>query len=109
MTMSPIRVIPQPKANNVWYAYTGSDTVLIFLLGIFSDSRGCWLYSEPSKPSRPFFRKRPPPLPARVIYWLNLIVEDQNFSLVDVFLAGFATDIDAPDFVLALGASEVCE
>lgn len=105
MLANPARVIPEPKENNRWYTYSGSDTVLIFLHGIFSDSRGCWLYSEPSR--RAGLRVRKSAERPREIYWPDLIADDPKFAGVDIFLAGFHTAVDARDYDLGQCAYEV--
>lgn len=98
------RALPEPNTNNVWFSYTGSETVLIFLHGIFSNSRDCWLYSEPAK--RRLFSRKPAAQP-REVYWPNLIVDDEDFRGIDIFLAGFHTALDSRDFGLAQCALHV--
>jgi hypothetical protein len=34
------------RHNNFWYSRTDSDRVLVFVHGIFSDSRTCWLHRD---------------------------------------------------------------
>jgi len=100
--------IPDPKENNVWYSYTGSDTVIIFLHGIFSDSRGCWLYEAPSKRAKSTSLLQPVPA-ANTVYWPELVRTDPAFKGVDIFLAGFYTSIESHDYDLVQCALEVYE
>ena len=99
-------MLPEPSKNNEWFRYTGSDTVLIFVHGIFSDSRGCWMYSEPVKYSGvlSLFGSKPVVVER---YWPSLVADDARFANVDVYLAGFKTDIDATSYNLEDCAIEV--
>ncbi len=94
-------VIPERGVNNVWYQHSGADTAFVFVHGIFSDSRGCWLYREPS-------RKGVNSSP-RQVYWPRLIAEDPRFAGVDIFLAGFYTTPDANSYGLQDCAHAVYE
>ena len=86
--------IPESKENNVWYSYSGSDTVLAFLHGIFSESSGCWRHGD-SAPNRPR------------VYRPELIANDPNFRGLGIFLGGFYTDLEAADYDLIQCSLEV--
>ena len=86
--------IPKNKGkNNVWYQYNDSDTVFIFVHGIFSNSRNCWYYKKKWN--------RTKNLLARVpftnfnfeenAFWPKLIKDDPNFCNPSIFLGGFYT------------------
>ncbi len=46
------REIPEKGKNNTWFEYNESDTVFVFVHGIFSDSNSCWLYLDKKNPSK---------------------------------------------------------
>ena len=77
--------LPPEGKNNLWYEYNDSDTVIVFVHGILSDSRGCWLYEEKANPEN----NR---------YWPELILEDGRIGKVSIFLAGFYTAFDSGDY-----------
>jgi len=86
--------IPESKENNVWYSYSGSDTVLVFLHGIFSDSSGCCLHEDPAA-NRPR------------VFWPELIANDPNFRGRGIFLGGFYAELEAADYDLIQCSLEV--
>ncbi len=100
----PLHQIPASRENNLWYSYTGSDTVLVFLHGIFSDSRGCWLYEESGKSNKETSLLSQP---NKRVYWPELISNDPNFAGLDIFLGGFHTDVEAADYDLIQCSLEV--
>jgi conflict system STAND superfamily ATPase len=67
--------IPSPRTNNVWYEYRNSDTVFVFVHGIFSDSAGCWRNEE------------------RDVFWPELVRCDPRLNSPALFLGGYYTDI----------------
>lgn len=85
---------PAADVNNVWYRATGSNTAIVFVHGIFSDSRTCWFFRDP--------RGRISPN-----YWPHLIEGDPRFGDVAIFLGGYYTAIDATDYDLASCATEL--
>lgn len=82
--------LPAAGTNNVWYYRGSGDTVVVFVHGIFSDSRACWL------------REDPPPQ-----YWPALLRADSRFGDASIYLGGFYTQVDAGDFDLADCAQEL--
>jgi len=81
----------QEPVNNFWHTKTDSDTVLVFLHGIFSNSRTCWTAQTPSGTT----------------YWPDLIQTDPRIGNPSIFLSGYHTAIDSGDFALRDCAAEV--
>ena len=82
------------RVNNYWYS-RGNPTTFVFVHGIFSDSRSCWLYHD--KPTN------------RRVYWPDLVLEDSRLGSPSIYLAGYYTAIDSGDFSLRDCAREVFE
>lgn len=76
--------LPQNDTNNLWYRFEAGDTVIVFVHGIFSDSRGCWLYENKD--------------PDKHQYWPELLVGDPDFDSVSIFLGGFYTAFDSGNY-----------
>ncbi|QDT43408.1 hypothetical protein Pan241w_35080 [Gimesia alba] len=76
---SPFIISDKQEDNNTWYSYNSSDTVIVFIHGILSNSRSCWLNMEGEKP----------------VFWPELITSDLRFNNPAIFLAGYYTDIDS--------------
>ncbi len=73
--------VPDPRVNSMWYdCNRQSETVIVFIHGIFSDSR-CWLNRDSTGKATE--------------YWPHLILSDPRFHNPAVFLAGYFTDVDA--------------
>jgi tetratricopeptide (TPR) repeat protein len=83
--------LPAPNQNNLWYHHTGGDAVLVFVHGLLSDSRGCWLHDDGSTP----------------IYWPDLIETDARFGDIALYLAGYYTEVDSGDFPIQQCAQQV--
>jgi len=73
---------PDRNENNVWYVENSSDTVFIFIHGIFSDSRNAW--------SDGITEKSP--------YWPRLVHSDEVFDNPSIFLGGFYTEFNSGYF-----------
>jgi len=86
--------LPKPKQNNLWFHYNSSESVIVFLHGIFSDSRSCWLHEDRMNS-------------ARSVYWPALIKSDRRFGDPSIYLAGFYTDLDAGPYEIRNCADEV--
>jgi hypothetical protein len=85
--------LPPAGENNVWFHCGNGDTAFIFVHGIFSDSRSCWLHSgQGNDPD---------------IYWPELIRTDPRLGPASIFLAGYYTAVDAADYDLGNCAHEV--
>lgn len=86
--------IPQPGKNNLWFQYNASDAVLVFLHGVLSDSRGCWLYNDKKYPENN-------------CYWPDLITSDARFNRISIYLAGYYTAPDSGPYEIRNCADEV--
>lgn len=71
-----------------WYQINNSDTVLIFIHGLNSDSMKCW--TSP-----------------KGIYWPKLIAEDPRFREPSIFMADFYTHLTSNDYGVKDCAQEV--
>ena len=80
----PARIIPEPGKNNLWYVDRNTDDAIVFVHGIFSDSRGCWMANtDASEHDR---------------YWPELVARDSRFDRFSIYLAGYFTQADAGSF-----------
>jgi pimeloyl-ACP methyl ester carboxylesterase len=84
--------LPKEHENNLWYRYTDGDAVLIFVHGILSDSRSCWLCND-EQTNQP------------ICYWPELIKSDARYEDVGIYLAGYHTAVD--DFSIQQCARQV--
>lgn len=74
--------LPALNKNNFWFRRTHSDAVIVFVHGVLSSSRTCWLYENPKKPEED-------------CYWPELIEKDSRFLDISLFLGGYDTAVDA--------------
>lgn len=88
--------LPEAGKNNFWYVYNQNDAVLVFIHGVLSDSRGCWLYDD---------RKTGKP----ANYWPHLIETDHRFNNPGIYLAGYHTSKTNGDFPIRDCADMVFE
>lgn len=90
------RSLPMPtgRANNFWYTSRNRDTVFVFVHGIFSDSRNCWLHGKPGENG---------------VFWPDLICQDSRLENPAIFLAGYYTAIESGIYKLADCAREIWE
>jgi hypothetical protein len=86
--------LPAKALNNTWYDSNNSDTAVVLVHGIFSDSRGCWLYLDPSNPLHDQ-------------YWPELIKTDTRLDHPAIFLGGYATSIDSGAYDARQAAGEL--
>lgn len=84
--------LPPADRNNLWYHPTGSPTVFVFVHGIFSDSRTCWLYTTPE---------------GRDVYWPELIKSDARFEDAAIYLGGYYTETDSSIYEIQNAADEL--
>jgi pimeloyl-ACP methyl ester carboxylesterase len=89
--MAGIGTRPGKGINNVWHTLMLSRTVIVFVHGIFSDSRGCWYADTPDGGH----------------YWPDLINSDPRLHGASIFLGGFYTDFDAGRYDIADCAEEL--
>ena len=87
--------VQHESAKGYWYRYNDSDTVLIFVHGIFSDNASCWLARGASE--------------ADDVYWPDLIRVDQRFGDPSIYLAGYYTHYDSGQFEIYQAARHVFE
>lgn len=71
-----------------WYHLNHSETVLIFIHGLNSDSTKCWTSSNGA-------------------YWPELIVKDPRFGSPSIFMADFYTTLNSNDYGVKNCAQEV--
>jgi pimeloyl-ACP methyl ester carboxylesterase len=86
--------MPRPGQNNIWYEPNDSKTVFVFVHGIFSDSRGCWLAVDPKDQ-------------AHSQYWPELINNDDRLEHPAIFLGGYATAVDSGPYDIRQAAGEL--
>jgi hypothetical protein len=91
----PAPPAPEARQNNFWHAHTNSDTVFVFIHGIFSDSHDCWLFKDPAG--------------QRTVFWPDLIRADTRLGGPSIYLAGYHTALDAGDFPVDQCAREVSD
>jgi hypothetical protein len=75
-------------SNNTWYRHKGADTVVVFVHGIFSNSRDCWTSENET-------------------YWPTLLESDHRAGSPDIFLGGYYTALDAAGYDLHACAGEL--
>jgi Putative serine esterase (DUF676) len=82
--------LPPSGVNNLWYVSNDSTSVVVFVHGILSDSRSCWLAKGENR-----------------VYWPQLVSEDERLPHPSIFLGGFYTAVDAGKFDIADCAKEL--
>jgi len=92
--MNSVPTIPPAGQNNIWYQYTSSSAALVFVHGILSDSRSCWLHVD-----RHDGRKN--------VYWPELVRTDRRFGDPSIFLGGYYTAVDAGPYEVKDCAAEL--
>ncbi len=85
--------LPEHGTNNIWYRYQGDRLVIIFVHGVLSDSRSCWLNEKGSE--------------GAPVYWPELAVLDHRLGRPSIFLGGYHTAVDAGAYEIANCASEL--
>ncbi len=87
--------LPAPDVNNVWHDYNpGSDTVLIFVHGVLSDSRSAWFYGKETQPEAAEF-------------WPELLHRDPRIRNVSTYLAGYSSEANSQNYDFDNCADEV--
>jgi hypothetical protein len=84
--------LPPSGTNNLWYSYDDSQLAIVFVHGVLSDSRGCWLNQEDED---------------RPVYWPALLATDRRLPPHSVFLGGYYTAIDAGPYEIRNCAREL--
>ena len=85
--------MPPDRVNNFWYTRQNPDLAVVFLHGIFSDSRSSWLYKGRGES----------------VFWPDLVRTDPRLGQPSIYLAGYYTALDAGDFSVAQCAREVVD
>ncbi len=85
---------PEKGHNNLWYHLEDSDAAVVFVHGIFSDSRNCWYHEDKEDPDRN-------------CYWPDLILEDTRLKDISIYLGGYFTSIDSGEYTLKDCAKEL--
>src|SRR5258708_24542802 len=83
-----------PSVPNVWYRYSESDAVLVFIHGVLSNSRDCWIYQDKEQPEHQ-------------CYWPELIASDSRFRNIGIFLGGYFTGPDATTYDIRNCADQI--
>ena len=78
----------QSRQNNTWYSISDSDTVFIYVHGIFSNSADCW--SSPSG-----------------AYWPEILRTDTRFENPSIFLGGYYTDFSSGLYKISDASEEL--
>ncbi|WP_207184121.1 esterase/lipase family protein [Methylobacterium indicum] len=81
--------LPEKDQNNIWYKFSNSNTVIVFVHGVLSDSRSCWYDKKYNS------------------YWPHLIAGDAIFGSIDIFLGGYYTAADAGRYEIRNAADEL--
>jgi pimeloyl-ACP methyl ester carboxylesterase len=85
--------MPADRPNNFWYVDSGADTVVVFVHGIFSSSRSCWLFEDLAA--------------GRSVFWPDLVRTDPRLRGTDIYLGGYFTSVDSADYSLPDCATEL--
>jgi hypothetical protein len=86
---------PPEGKNNLWFYDGNKERVLVFVHGILSDSRDCW-YREKTDVSK-------------AVYWPDLVRKDPRLSEYSIYLGGYRTGIDSPDYKVEDCAEELVQ
>ena len=87
-------VLPAPGVNNFWYLNRETQSVIVFVHGILSDSRGCWSYVNKRDPSKN-------------MYWPALIESDLRLADASIYMGGHYTAVDAGPYEIRNCADEL--
>jgi Domain of unknown function (DUF4384) len=71
--------LPAQGRNNLWMLDRETDAALVFVHGIFSDSRDCWLDEKSGT------------------YWPDLVSRDSRFANYSIFLGGYSTGLNSAE------------
>ena len=85
---------PEAGVNNFWYCLNASDTAIVFVHGLHSDSRGAWMHQTKAGEDAEN-------------YWPHLVAKDQSLGAPSIYLAGFYTDIHSGGYGMAEAAEEL--
>src|SRR5687768_4750577 len=88
LTSQPTGAQPPWPRNNVWFSGATSDTVFIFVHGIFSDSSVCWRSEDGT-------------------FWPDILSRDKRFPYPGIFLGGYSTYVSSGTYGIAQAADEL--
>ena len=80
--------LPEADQNHLWYINNDSDTVIVFVHGLFSDSRSAWLASSG-------------------VFWPRLIAADERLGQPSIYLGGFFTALSSGEYGIRDAANEL--
>jgi hypothetical protein len=69
--------LPGTEPQSQWYRYSSSDLAVVFVHGLHSNKRDCWLSDSPHQ------------------YWPHLVARDERFRDAAIFLGSYYTAADA--------------
>jgi hypothetical protein len=78
----------EAQQNNTWYSRSDSDTVFIFVHGLFSNSNNCWTALNKA-------------------YWPEILKADTRFGNPNIFLGGYYTDSSSGVYGIRDAADEL--
>lgn len=84
--MVPLESIPPAGTNNFWYTRPDERSVVVFVHGIHSDSRDCWLLEEGDLGGKSTSILQA----VHQVYWPRLIAEDDDFKEFGVISAAIS-------------------
>lgn len=97
--------VPTTQRNHIWYEYNDSDTVVVFVHGIFSNSRTCWTHKPKTSIRKSLAGANNS---EGKVYWPRLVLEDSKFGRPSIFLSGFYTElINSGDYKIRDAAEEI--
>jgi len=80
--------LPEKGVNNVWFVHNKSDTVFVFVHGVFSSSRSAWLSDNE-------------------VFWPELVSSDPTLGNPSIFLGGYYTEVLAGSYSIRDAASDL--
>ncbi|MGQ0672268.1 MAG: esterase/lipase family protein [Hyphomicrobium sp.] len=81
--------MPEARAKSHWYCYNDSDTAIVFVHGLRSDSRNAWLGAKEDA------------------FWPRLAARDYRLGKPAIFLASFFTGSEASDYDIPKAAANL--
>src|SRR6476660_9100667 len=82
--------------NSFWLWHNDSQTVLVFVHGILSDSLNCWTY-VPSERTEEY------------VYWPDLARNDPRIGHPSIYMGGYSTFPGSGDFRIKDAARELLD
>lgn len=86
--------MPENRTRQFWYARNpASDTVIVFVHGILSSNRECWLHEGATPDQR--------------VFWPDLVQSDQRLNEPSVYMGGYYTETTSGDYSVRECAREL--